>query len=42
MISTIKKLSIGKTVIIVSHDDIDPAFRKISMKNGRVVTTSFF
>ncbi len=42
MISTIKKLSIGKTVIIVSHDDIDPAFRKISMKNGRVVTSSFF
>jgi ABC-type multidrug transport system fused ATPase/permease subunit len=42
MISTIKKLSIGKTVIIVSHDDIDPAFRKISMKNGRVVTSTFF
>ena len=42
MISTIKKLSIGKTVIIVSHDDIDPTFRKISMKNGRVVTSSFF
>ena len=42
MISTIKKLSIGKTVIIVSHDDIDPAFRKISMKNGRVVSSSFF
>jgi ABC-type multidrug transport system fused ATPase/permease subunit len=42
MISTIKKLSIGKTVIIVSHDDIDPAFRKIEMKNGRVITSSFF
>jgi ABC-type multidrug transport system fused ATPase/permease subunit len=42
MISTIKKLSIGKTVIIVSHDDIDPVFRKISMKNGRVITSSFF
>ena len=42
MISTIKKLSIGKTVIIVSHDDIDPEFRKISMKNGRVITSSFF
>ena len=42
MISTIKKLSIGKTVIIVSHDDIDPAFRKISMKNGRVISSSFF
>jgi len=42
MISTIKKLSIGKTVIIVSHDEIDPAFRKISMKNGRVINSSFF
>ena len=42
MISTIKKLSIGKTLIIVSHDDIDPSFRKISMKNGRVITSSFF
>ena len=42
MISTIKKLSLGKTVIIISHDDIDPAFRKISMKNGRVISSSFF
>ena len=42
MISTIKKLSVGKTVIIVSHDDIDPAFRKITMKNGRVINSSFF
>ena len=42
MIDTIKKLSIGKTVIIVSHDDIDPTFRKISMKEGRVVNSSFF
>lgn len=42
MISTIKKLSIGKTVIIISHDDIDSEFRKISMKNGRVISSSFF
>jgi ATP-binding cassette subfamily B protein AbcA/BmrA len=42
MISTIKKLSVGKTVIIVSHDEIDPAFRKITMKNGRVINSSFF
>jgi len=42
MISTIKKLSVGKTVIIISHDDIDSAFRKISMKNGRVISSSFF
>jgi ABC-type multidrug transport system fused ATPase/permease subunit len=41
MIQTIKKLSIGKTVIIVSHDNIDSDFRKISMKNGRVITNFF-
>ena len=34
--------SVGKTVIIISHDDIDSAFRKISMKNGRVINSSFF
>ena len=42
MISTIKKLSVGKTVIIVSHDDIDPMFRKIEMKNGHIVNNSLF
>jgi len=41
MISTIKKLSVGKTVIIVSHDDIDPMFRKIEMKNGHIVNSLF-
>jgi ABC-type multidrug transport system fused ATPase/permease subunit len=41
MITTIKKLSVGKTVIIISHDEIDPAFRKISMKKGRVIATVF-
>ena len=34
--------SVGKTVIIVSHDDIDHEFRKITMKNGRVINSSFF
>jgi ABC-type multidrug transport system fused ATPase/permease subunit len=41
MVSVIKKLSIGKTVIIVSHDDIDPMFRKIKLKNGRLVTSNY-
>ena len=41
MIHTIKKLSIGKTLIIISHDDIDTDFRKISMKNGRVISNSY-
>ncbi len=42
MISVIKKISIGKTVIIISHDDIDPMFRKIQLKQGRLVSSSYF
>jgi competence factor transporting protein len=42
MVSVIKKMSVGKTVIIVSHDNIDPMFRKIQLKNGRLVTSSYF
>ena len=42
MISIIKKISIGKTVIIISHDNIDPMFRKIELKQGRLVSSSFF
>lgn len=42
LIKIIKKISIGKTVIIVSHDSIDPAFRKIEFNKGRLVTSSYF
>jgi ABC-type bacteriocin/lantibiotic exporter with double-glycine peptidase domain len=42
MIRIIQKLSIGKTVIIVSHDEIDDTFRKIKMHQGRLVETSYF
>jgi competence factor transporting protein len=42
MISVIKKMSVGKTVIIVSHDNIDAMFRKIQLKNGRLVSSSYF
>jgi ABC-type multidrug transport system fused ATPase/permease subunit len=42
MISLIKKISIGKTVIIISHDNIDSSFRKIELKQGRLVSSSFF
>jgi len=42
MISTIQKLSVGKTVIIVTHDDIDSSFRKIEFNEGRIVDSSFF
>ncbi len=42
MINVIKKISMGKTVIIISHDHIDPMFRKIELKQGRLVSTSYF
>ena len=42
LIKIIKKISIGKTVIIVSHDTIDPAFRKIEFNKGRLATSSYF
>jgi ABC-type bacteriocin/lantibiotic exporter with double-glycine peptidase domain len=35
--SIINKISRGKTVIIVSHDDIDPSFRKINFKDGKLI-----
>ena len=42
MIHVIKKLTIGKTLIIVSHDSIDDAFRKIEFKEGKLVSSSYF
>jgi ABC-type multidrug transport system fused ATPase/permease subunit len=42
MVKIIKKLSPGKTVIIISHDDIDPMFRKVELKQGRMVHSGFF
>ncbi len=42
MIRIIQKISIGKTVIIVSHDNIDSSFRKITMHQGRLVESSYF
>ena len=42
MISIIQKMSVGKTVIIVSHDNIDSSFRKINFNEGRIVESSYF
>ena len=42
MISVIQKMSVGKTVIIVSHDDIDSSFRKVQFNEGRIVQNSIF
>jgi len=38
----IKRINIGKTVIIVSHDQIDSSFRQIKLKKGRVIQETFF
>lgn len=42
IVHIIKKLSIGKTVIIVSHDNIDDSFRKIEFKAGKLISSSYF
>ena len=42
LIHVIKKLTVGKTLIIVSHDEIDESFRKIEFKNGKLVSTNYF
>jgi ABC-type bacteriocin/lantibiotic exporter with double-glycine peptidase domain len=38
----IKRINVGKTVIIVSHDPIDSSFRQIKLKKGRVIQETFF
>jgi ABC-type multidrug transport system fused ATPase/permease subunit len=42
MIRNIKKLSIGKTLIIITHDDIQSDFRKIHFKDGKIKDGYFF
>ena len=42
IIHIIKKLSIGKTVIIVTHDTIDDSFRKIEFKAGKLISSNYF
>ena len=37
VIETIKKIGIGKTIIMISHDTIDSEFRQVHFKNGRIV-----
>ena len=41
LIKTINKLSIGKTLIIISHDQIDSNFRKIEFKDGKINDSMF-
>jgi len=42
LIYVIKKLTIGKTLIIVSHDEIDESFRQIKFKDGKLISSDFF
>lgn len=42
IVHIIKKLSVGKTVIIITHDKIDTSFRRIEFKEGKLVNTSYF
>jgi ABC-type multidrug transport system fused ATPase/permease subunit len=42
LIYIIKRLTVGKTLIIVSHDEIDESFRQIKFKDGKLISTDFF
>ena len=37
ILDTIKEVGRDKTVIIISHDNIDESFRKIELKQGKLV-----
>ena len=37
ILDTIKEVGKDKTVIIISHDNIDESFRKIELKQGKLV-----
>lgn len=42
LIYIIKRLTIGKTLIIVSHDEIDESFRQIRFKDGKLISNDYF
>ena len=42
LIYIIKRLTVGKTLIIVSHDEIDESFRQIKFKDGKLISTDYF
>ena len=37
IMNVIKEVGKNKTIIIISHDDIDSSFRKIQMKQGEII-----
>ncbi len=40
IIQVIKEVGKDKTILIISHDDIDPSFRKVILKQGELVEQS--
>ena len=41
VVNTLKKMGIGKTIIVVTHDDIDSSFRKITFHDGKLKKSKF-
>ena len=41
VMNAIKKVGIGKTIIIITHDEIDGEFKKVHFKNGQIVESNF-
>ena len=41
VMNAIKRICVGKTIIVISHDDIDGEFRKIHFKNGQIGEPNF-
>ena len=42
IVNVIEELGKDKTIIIISHDDISPSFRKITMKQGELSNETTF
>jgi ATP-binding cassette subfamily B protein len=42
LIGHIKTLCMGKTLIIISHDNIDSSFKRLHLDNGKLNSPSFF
>lgn len=41
VMNAIKKVGVGKTIIIISHDDIDGEFKKVHFKDGQIVESNY-
>ena len=42
VIDTIKKIGVGKTIIMISHDTIDSEFKQIHFKDGALQSYDMF